>query len=101
MSTIINAKWWYLSTYDRFLHIFLYFYSDSEIFNHKNKYYLSFLNLKKLSMISSFQQNNVWQQEKRKTKYGVDRLHKKSARHETAVAEQGCWGRDMVDIPYS
>ena len=40
------------------------------------------------------------QQEKRKTNYEMDRLNKRSHRHESTGAEQGCWGQDSVNITH-
>lgn len=41
------------------------------------------------------------QQGRRKTKCETDGLHKRSQRHESTGAEQGCWGQDVVGITHS
>ena len=43
---------------------------------------------------SNARKNRRWQ-EKRKNKHEMDWLHEKSHRHESAGAEQGCWGQGV------
>lgn len=40
-------------------------------------------------------------QKKKKIQCGMDWHHKRSYKHESTRADQGCWGRDTVDISHS